>query len=34
VDITRWPRIAEIDATCGRLEAFARAAPALQPDAT
>lgn len=33
VDIGRWPRIAEIDATCGRLDAFARAAPALQPDA-
>ena len=34
VDIARWPRLAEIDAACSRLEAFARAAPAVQPDAS
>ncbi len=33
VDLTRWPRIAAIDATCAQLDAFKRAAPALQPDA-
>jgi len=33
VDLGRWPRLAEIDAACGRLEAFRRAAPAVQPDA-
>lgn len=34
VDLGRWPRLMEIDTACGRLEAFRRAAPALQPDAS
>jgi len=34
VDLERWPRLMEIDAHCGRLEAFSRAAPAAQPDAS
>ena len=33
IDLDRWPRLMEIDATCGRLETFIRAAPAVQPDA-
>ncbi|HNW62955.1 MAG TPA: maleylacetoacetate isomerase [Piscinibacter sp.] len=33
VDLGRWPRLLEIDAACGHLEAFRQAAPALQPDA-
>ena len=33
VDMTRWPRLVTIDEACGRLEAFQRAAPAVQPDA-
>jgi maleylpyruvate isomerase len=33
VDISRWPRIAAVDRACAELEAFARAAPAAQPDA-
>lgn len=33
VDMARWPRIAAVDASCARLEAFRLAAPALQPDA-
>ena len=33
VDISRWPRIAAIDAACSQLEAFRRASPAVQPDA-
>lgn len=33
VDLGRWPRLLEIDAACGKLEAFRRAAPAVQPDA-
>ncbi|ODV10687.1 MAG: maleylacetoacetate isomerase [Rubrivivax sp. SCN 70-15] len=33
VDLGRWPRLQEIDAACGRLEAFQRAAPTAQPDA-
>jgi maleylpyruvate isomerase len=33
VDILRWPRIAAVDRACAELEAFARAAPAAQPDA-
>lgn len=33
VDLTRWPRLQEIDEACGRLDAFQRAAPAAQPDA-
>ncbi|HMM86901.1 MAG: maleylacetoacetate isomerase [Gammaproteobacteria bacterium] len=34
VDVARWSRIAAVDAACLRLDAFRRAAPALQPDAT
>ena len=33
VDLSRWPRIAAVDAACMRLDAFRLAAPALQPDA-
>jgi maleylpyruvate isomerase len=33
VDLTRWPRLMAIDAACGELDAFRRAAPAAQPDA-
>ena len=33
VDLSRWPRIAAVDAACGALDAFRRAAPAQQPDA-
>lgn len=33
VDVSRWPRIAAVEAACLRLDAFRRAAPALQPDA-
>jgi len=33
VDISRWPRLADIDRACGELEAFRQAAPAVQPDA-
>ena len=33
VDLSRWPRIAAVDAACGALDAFQRAAPAQQPDA-
>lgn len=33
VDISRWPRSSAIDSACARLEAFAKAAPAAQPDA-
>jgi maleylpyruvate isomerase len=29
----RWPRLSAIDAACGRLEAFRKAAPAAQPSA-
>ena len=34
VDLGRWPRLMQIDAACGQLEAFRRAIPADQPDAT
>ena len=34
IDLGRWPLISAVDAACGRLEAFARAAPAAQPDAS
>lgn len=34
VDIARWQRIQRIDETCGKLDAFRKAAPAAQPDAT
>jgi maleylpyruvate isomerase len=33
VDMTCWPRLLSIDAACGRLEPFQRAAPSVQPDA-
>ncbi|AJW44655.1 maleylacetoacetate isomerase [Ralstonia mannitolilytica] len=33
VDLTRWPLISAIDQACGELEAFRKAAPAMQPDA-
>ncbi|MDO9259812.1 MAG: maleylacetoacetate isomerase, partial [Polaromonas sp.] len=33
VDLGRWPRLMAIDAACDQIEAFSRAAPALQPDA-
>jgi len=33
VDMARWPRLNAIDAACGQLEAFQRAAPSAQPDA-
>jgi maleylpyruvate isomerase len=33
VDLDRWPLIRAIDAAWSRIEAFRRAAPALQPDA-
>ena len=33
VDLERWPRLMQIDAACGELEAFGRAAPTVQPDA-
>lgn len=34
VEIARWQRIQGIDEACGKLEAFRKAAPAAQPDAT
>jgi maleylpyruvate isomerase len=34
VELARWPRLMAIDAACQRLEAFSRAAPANQPDAS
>lgn len=33
VDLSRWPRIAAVEAACRALDAFQRAAPARQPDA-
>lgn len=33
VDVARWPRLRAVDQACGRLEAFRRAAPGVQPDA-
>jgi len=33
VDLSRWPLISAVDATCAALAAFKNAAPALQPDA-
>ena len=33
VDMDHWPLLMAIDAACGQLEAFRRAAPAVQPDA-
>lgn len=34
VDPSDWPRLCEIDAACAELDAFRRAAPAAQPDAS
>jgi maleylpyruvate isomerase len=34
VDMARWPLISAIDAACMALEAFQKAAPAVQPDAS
>ena len=34
VDLAAYPRIVAIDAACAQLDAFRRAAPAAQPDAT
>jgi maleylpyruvate isomerase len=31
VDMSRWPRLNEIDAACAQLDAFRRASPAAQP---
>jgi len=33
IDLTRWPNILAIDMACAQIDAFRRAAPALQPDA-
>jgi maleylpyruvate isomerase len=33
VNLARWPRLQKIDEACGRLEAFQKAAPTVQPDA-
>lgn len=33
VNVLRWPNICAVDAACGRLDAFRRAAPDRQPDA-
>ncbi|MDM0116116.1 maleylacetoacetate isomerase [Variovorax sp. J22R133] len=34
VDLERWPRLLAIDAACASLDAFQRAAPSVQPDAS
>ncbi|WP_020653854.1 maleylacetoacetate isomerase [Massilia niastensis] len=34
VDMSRWPLVAAVDRACADIEAFATAAPALQPDAS
>jgi len=34
IDLARWPRLLEIDEACGQMEAFRKAAPAVQPDAS
>ncbi len=34
IDLARWPRILAVDTACGEIDAFRRAAPALQPDAS
>jgi len=34
VDLACWPRLMAIDEACSRLEAFRKAVPALQPDAS
>lgn len=33
VDMTGWPLIGAVDAACAKIDAFRRAAPAVQPDA-
>jgi maleylpyruvate isomerase len=33
VDLARWPALLDIDKACAQIEAFQRAAPAVQPDA-
>lgn len=33
VNVEKWPRIMEVDAYCGQLDAFIRAKPIAQPDA-
>ncbi len=34
LDIARWPNVLAIDEACGRIEAFRKATPANQPDAS
>jgi len=34
VDLNRWPRVMAVDANCNALEAFQKAAPMAQPDAS
>ncbi len=34
VDLTRWPRLLGVDEACSSFEAFVKAAPAAQPDAS
>ncbi|BEU98854.1 maleylacetoacetate isomerase (plasmid) [Acidovorax sp. DW039] len=34
VDLARWPLIMAVDAACGQLDAFRKAAPSAQPDAS
>jgi maleylpyruvate isomerase len=34
VDLSRWPRLMQIDAACSQVEAFRRAVLAAQPDAS
>lgn len=34
VDLDRWPLIQAVDAACGQLDAFRKAAPGAQPDAS
>jgi len=34
LELARWPRLVEIDAACGALDAFRQAVPGAQPDAS
>lgn len=34
VDIARWPQLQSVDARCAEIEAFRRAVPSIQPDAS
>ncbi len=34
VDLSRWPLISDVDAACAQIDAFQRAAPGNQPDAS